>query len=86
MSEQLVQATIERIRASGVHLVHGVARLEGDHTVLATAAGGQTRLHAESVIIATGSSPLRPAGAPSTIRASYDSETAIDIDPSRASC
>ena len=48
-----------------MHLVHGEARLDGEHTVVARAAdGAETRLHAERVIIATGSSPLRPAGVP----------------------
>src|SRR5450631_1613145 len=37
VSERLRQATLERIRASGAHLVHGEARLEAGHTVVARA-------------------------------------------------
>jgi pyruvate/2-oxoglutarate dehydrogenase complex dihydrolipoamide dehydrogenase (E3) component len=45
VSEQLRQAALERIRERGVHLVHGEARLDGKHTVVASAADGtQTRL------------------------------------------
>ena len=63
VSERLRQLVLERIRASGVHLVRGAARLDGDHTVVARGDGGeQTRLRAGRVIIATGSQPLRPAG------------------------
>ena len=63
VSEQLRQATLERIRERGVHLVRGQARLDGEHTVVARAAdGAETWLHAGRVIIATGASPLRPAG------------------------
>ena len=65
VSEQLRRAALERIRERGVHLVHGQARLEGEHEVVARAAdGAETRLRAERVIIATGSSPLRPASVP----------------------
>ncbi|MGI8449026.1 MAG: FAD-dependent oxidoreductase [Streptosporangiaceae bacterium] len=65
VSERLRQATLERIRGCGVHLERGEARLEDSHTVVARASDGtQTRLHAERVIIATGSAPLRPASVP----------------------
>ena len=58
VSEQLRQVTLERIQASGVHLVPGEGRLEGDHTVaVATGNGEEIRLGAERVIIATGSRP-----------------------------
>jgi NAD(P) transhydrogenase len=67
VSEQLRQVTLERIQASGVHLVPGEGRLEGDRTVaVATGGGGEIRLVAERVIIATGSRPLRPASVPFT--------------------
>ena len=47
VSERLRQVTLERIRERGVHLVHGEARLEAEHTVVATAdSGAETWLHA----------------------------------------
>jgi NAD(P) transhydrogenase len=80
VSEQLRQAALERIRERGVHLVIGQARLEGEHTVVARAAdGAETRLHAERVIITTGSSPLRPASVPFSDPCVYDSETVTGI-------
>ena len=81
VSEQLQQATLERIRERGVHPVHGEARLDGEHTVVSRAAdGAETRLHAGRVIIATGSSPLRPAGVPFDHPGVFDSETIAGID------
>jgi len=80
VSERIRQATLERIRASGVRLVFGEARLEADHTVVARADGGaETQLHAERVIIATGSSPLRPASVPFGDPCVFDSETVTRI-------
>jgi NAD(P) transhydrogenase len=80
VSEQLRQVTLERIRERGVHLVRGTARLEAGHAVIARAADGrQTRLHARRVIIATGSSPLRPASVPFDDPCVFDSETITDI-------
>ena len=80
VSERLRQATLERIRERGVHLVNGEARLEADHTVVArTSSGAETRLHAERVIIATGSRARRPAGVPFDDPCVFDSETVMNI-------
>lgn len=80
VSERLRQATLERIRGCGVHLERGEARLEDSHTVVARASDGtQTRLHAERVIIATGSAPLRPASVPFDDPCVFDSETIMNI-------
>jgi NAD(P) transhydrogenase len=80
VSERLRQATLKRIRASGARLVHGEARLEAGPTVVARADdGAETRLHAGRVIIATGSSPLRPAGVPFDDPCVFDSETITNI-------
>ena len=76
VSEQLRQATLDRIRERGVHLIDGEALLEADHLVAVRAGDGtQTRLRAEQVIIATGSRPLRPAGIPFDDPRVADSET-----------
>ena len=80
VSEQLRQATLERVRERGVYLVRGQGRLDGEHTVVVTAADGtETRLRAERVIIATGSRPLRPAGVPFDDPCVFDSETVTGI-------
>ncbi len=76
VSERLRQATLERIRERGVHLIPGEARLEAGHTVVArTADGTERRLRAGRVIIATGSRPLRPPGIPFDDPRVADSET-----------
>ncbi|MCW2911828.1 MAG: FAD-dependent pyridine nucleotide-disulfide oxidoreductase [Actinomycetia bacterium] len=80
VSEQLRQETLKRIRERDVYLVDGEARLEGEHTVVARAGDGtQMRLHAERVIIATGSRPLRPASVPFDDPCVFDSETVTGI-------
>jgi NAD(P) transhydrogenase len=80
VSERLRQAALERVRERGVHLVHGEARLEAAHTVVArTGSGTETPLEAEKVIIATGSSPLRPASVPFGDPGVFDSETVLAI-------
>jgi NAD(P) transhydrogenase len=80
VSEQLRQVTLDRIQASGVHLLQGEGRLEADHTVVVRDnSGGEIRLAAETVIIATGSRPLRPAAVPFGDPSVYDSETIADI-------
>jgi NAD(P) transhydrogenase len=80
VSEQLRQATLERIGERGVHLVRGAARLDGEHTVVVRAGdGAETRLDAERVILATGSRPLRPASVPFDDPCVFDSETVTNI-------
>jgi NAD(P) transhydrogenase len=80
VSERLRQAALERIRERGVHLIHGQARLAAGHAVVArTSSGEEIRLHAEHVIIATGSRPLRPASVPFDDPCVFDSETVLNI-------
>ena len=79
VSEQLRKATLERIRERGVHLVHGAARLEAEHTVVARTGGEETSLHAGRVIVATGSKPLRPSSVPFDDPCVFDSETITGI-------
>ena len=80
VSERLRQATLDRLRERGVDLVDGEGRLDSEHTVVArTGDGAQMRLLAERVIIATGSSPLRPASVPFDDPHVFDSETVAGI-------
>jgi NAD(P) transhydrogenase len=60
---------VDRIHANlerhGIYLVRGEGRLVDPHTVEVTAGDGRmTRLTAHVILIATGSSPYRPAGIP----------------------
>jgi NAD(P) transhydrogenase len=80
VAERLRQAALESIRERGVHLVHGEGRLDAERTVVArTGSGAETRLEADRVIIATGSSPLRPASVPFDDPGVFDSETVLGI-------
>ena len=80
VSEILQQATLDRLRALGVRLVYGAARLEDGHTVIArSSAGEETRLHGKRVVLATGSRPLRPASVPFEDRWVFDSEEIMEI-------
>ena len=73
------QLEVERIHTNldrhGIELVRGDGRLVDPHTVEVTPAdGGTTRLTAGVILVATGSSPHRPAGIP------YDDEDVHDAD------
>jgi NAD(P) transhydrogenase len=73
-----VRANIER---HGIELIHGTAQLErGRHVVVALADGGQRRLKARAVLIATGSRPLRPPNVSFDDPDVHDSDTILDID------
>lgn len=46
-----------RLAAEDVRVIEGTGRLEGPDTVVATTAGGEERLAADAILIATGASP-----------------------------
>ena len=50
---------MDQLRHAGVTVLHGHARFLDSHT-LALDAGGETCVRGESILIATGSSPVRP--------------------------
>ena len=58
----------------GIELLRGDGRLVDPHTVEVTSADGVVRVHAEVILIATGSSPHRPPGIP------YDDDDVHDAD------
>jgi NAD(P) transhydrogenase len=76
---QVVRSELELIGASlgryGVEVVHGHARfLDPHHVEVAQLEGGRRTLAAGVVVIATGSSPNRPADVP------FDGERVLDAD------
>jgi NAD(P) transhydrogenase len=79
VSEQLRKLALDRIRDLSIELVPGEARLDAEHSVLVRAGGEETRLRAGSVIVATGSRPLRPASVPFDDPSVFDSETIAGI-------
>ncbi len=58
----------------GIDLLPGSGRLVDAHTVEVTSSDGATQVHAEVILIATGSSPYRPPGIP------YDDDDVHDAD------
>jgi NAD(P) transhydrogenase len=69
------------IEAHGIELVHGDARLAPGGTVLVATADGSTReLHAEVVLVASGSRPFHPPEIDFDDPDVVDSTTVLDLD------
>lgn len=47
----------DRVHQDGVEIIDGHGRLDGPHEVVASTAGGERRLHADVVLLATGAHP-----------------------------
>lgn len=69
---------LERIHKNlerhGIALLRGEGRLVDPHTVEVTSSNGVTQIHADVILVATGSSPYRPPGIP------YDDDDVHDAD------
>jgi NAD(P) transhydrogenase len=74
----------ERLAASSTAVYYGTARFEDPHLVRVKLAGGDPAgdllLHGEHILIATGSSPVRPPIFPFGTPEIYDSDTILDLD------
>ena len=69
-----------RIRAAGTELVRGAASFADPHTVrVRDGTGGEVRLHADTVLIASGSWPTRPAVFPFEHPRIHDSNQLLEI-------
>lgn len=78
-----VRLNLER---QGIDLIHGDAVLGPDRTVAVTGSDGQQRtLAAETVLVATGSSPFRPTSVPFDDPDVFDSDTILDLETMPAS-
>lgn len=77
-SRQVIQTEIEVIREhmarNGVELVWGAAAFEDPHTVRVTRPHASEDIHAEHVVIATGTTPAHPSNVP------FDGEKILDSD------
>jgi NAD(P) transhydrogenase len=70
-----------RLAESSVERVHGVARFLDPHTVcVACDDHGERVLHADKIVIATGSSPVRPPEFPFADDRVHDSDELLHID------
>jgi len=72
----------DNIERHGIELVRGEARLDGGGTVEVTTANPAARrvLHADVILLATGSRPFHPPGVPFDDPDVLDSERVLDID------
>ncbi len=72
----------ERLRASGAIVYHGTGYFEDAHTIRVRLASGddEVSLHAENMLIATGSAPVRPAVFPFGTPGVYDSDSILQLD------
>ncbi len=69
---------------SGVHLFFGWGRLVDAHTVEITSEGGSQRLRARYVLVATGSSPVKPAILGAELGITSDEALSLPSLPKRA--
>jgi NAD(P) transhydrogenase len=67
----------ENLRRHGIDLVQGSARFADPHTI---EIDERTRVHADRVLIATGSAPRSPNNVPIAEREVYDSDEILGID------
>ena len=85
-SSRVIEAITDEVRDNierhGIELVRGEARLAGDGTIaVATADRTAGRvLHADVILLATGSRPFHPPGVPFDDPDVLDSERVLDID------
>jgi NAD(P) transhydrogenase len=81
INEQVAQIS-RNLDRHGVSLVHGRAEFVSPHEIVVRdAAGAETRrLSATVFLVATGSSPFRPAGVPFTDPDVEDSDTLLNLD------
>ena len=77
----MCEAVSRNLERHGIELIVGSGRLSAGGTVTVSAAGHPERvLHADVVLVATGSRPVRPAGIPFDGRSVIDSEEILALD------
>ena len=67
------------IARHGIDRYQGFGRLASPHEVVVTSVDGETRLTADVILIATGSSPFRPPNVPFDHRRICDSDSILDL-------
>lgn len=70
----------ENLRWHNVDRYRGTARFVSPHEILVDTSGHDIALHAEVILIATGSSPYRPANVPFDDQNIYDSDSILSLD------
>ncbi len=80
ISTVMSDAVSDNIDRHRIDLVHGVARLAPEGRVHVVSDGGERVLHADVVLVATGSRPLRPPVIPFDGHAVLDSDEILRLD------
>ncbi len=76
--ETLQKVTADNIAKRGVEYIQGTARLEKDRSVIVTLPdGSQKKLQSKTILIGTGSRPVRPKGVPFDIPGVCDTDTVL---------
>jgi NAD(P) transhydrogenase len=70
----------DNILRHNITLIHGEASLLDAHTVRVTSEAGEKKIHADIILIATGSSPYHPPDIPVDNHLIYDSDSILDMD------
>lgn len=82
--DKLTGGVKQLTKANGSELIMGTARLEkragGGHQVVVSSKGGETRITAKNVVIATGSRPIVIPGFATDNKYVIDSSGALDLD------
>jgi len=70
----------DNILRHNITLIHGEASLMDANTVRVTSEAGEKKIHADIILIATGSSPYHPPEIPVDDHLIYDSDSILDMD------
>jgi NAD(P) transhydrogenase len=72
----------QRMQTWNAHVLRGQAAFDSPNTVrvVETSTGAAQLLQGENILIATGSSPIHPAGFPFGCKEVYDSDSILDLD------
>jgi NAD(P) transhydrogenase len=79
VKEALNRTLAERVAESATEVIVGSAEFQDDHTLAVQCGSGTQVLHADKILIATGSSPNRPDGFPFDAPGIYDSDTILEL-------
>ena len=80
ISTVMSDAVMRNIERHNIELIHGQARLGGNQRVHVVSGDAQLSLHADVVLVATGSRPFRPPDIPFDGQAVLDSDEILQLD------
>jgi NAD(P) transhydrogenase len=80
VKEALNCTLAQLVESSSVELIIGNAQFEDAHTICIQSSATSNLVHAKTILIATGSSPNRPASFPFGHPGVYDSDTILELD------